>query len=149
MSYVKLFSLCIVFRPPQSRPSMTKSSPAKVSSVKYQICKVKDRFNYKVISCRGARYHSEDYQVQYRMGSVGCYFMCLFKISKVERDPDRRYVSLSKAYALGHVSVCAPLITLPAAVNAERHYATFLKRPSVVTCRLATVAGAGWYLLKQ
>ncbi|ORZ00607.1 hypothetical protein BCR43DRAFT_485511, partial [Syncephalastrum racemosum] len=42
-----------------------------------------------------------------------------------------------------------PLITLPASVNAERHYATFLKRPSVVTCRLAAVAGAGWYHLKQ
>ncbi|ORY90357.1 hypothetical protein BCR43DRAFT_499176 [Syncephalastrum racemosum] len=42
-----------------------------------------------------------------------------------------------------------PLITLPASGNAERHYATFLKRPSVVTCRLATVAGAGWYHLKQ
>ncbi|ORY95905.1 hypothetical protein BCR43DRAFT_493791 [Syncephalastrum racemosum] len=42
-----------------------------------------------------------------------------------------------------------PLITLPASGNAERHYATFRKRPSVVTCRLATVAGAGWYHLKQ
>ncbi|ORZ01746.1 hypothetical protein BCR43DRAFT_487433 [Syncephalastrum racemosum] len=42
-----------------------------------------------------------------------------------------------------------PLITLPASVNAERHYATFLKRPSVVTCRLVMVAGAGWYHLKQ
>ncbi|ORY95828.1 hypothetical protein BCR43DRAFT_493664, partial [Syncephalastrum racemosum] len=58
------------------------------------------------------------------------------------RGPSRIYVSepeVSPTVDCKSVSVAL----------CERHYATFLKRPSVVTCRLAAVAGAGWYHLKQ